>query len=247
VRVSCADGSAETGSHAIVTVPLGILKRGSPRFDPPLPAPMRDAIAALGFGSYEKIALRFETVFWREDGMSHVMVYPADDDEPVLWVFDLDAFGAGPVLCAHPVSTTTHYALDRSQAEAATWFAELLADVVGHSVPEPTASVVTSWSRDPFAVASTPAARWVRIRGCLSCSLSRCTVGCCWRASTPRTSAMATRTAPTPAASGQRTGSSPDPDICAQSKGRESPLSRSRSRDMACAGKMMAGVGDCEH
>jgi polyamine oxidase len=148
VRVSCADGSAETGSHAIVTVPLGILKRGSPRFDPPLPAPMRDAI---GFGSYEKIALRFETVFWREDGMSHVMVYPADDDEPVLWVFDLDAFGAGPVLCAHPVSTTTHYALDRSQAEAATWFAELLADVVGHSVPEPTASVVTSWSRDPFA------------------------------------------------------------------------------------------------
>ena len=41
IRVTCADGSVETGSHVIVTVPLGVLKRGSPRFDPPLPEPMQ--------------------------------------------------------------------------------------------------------------------------------------------------------------------------------------------------------------
>ena len=34
VRVACSDGSVEFSSHAIVTVPLGVLKRGSPRFDP---------------------------------------------------------------------------------------------------------------------------------------------------------------------------------------------------------------------
>ncbi len=30
-----------------------------------------------------------------------------------MWVFDLDAFGAGPVLCAHLFHTLTPYALDR--------------------------------------------------------------------------------------------------------------------------------------
>ena len=82
IRVTCADGSVETGSHVVVTVPLGVLKRGAPRFDPPLPAPVQAAVDALGFGRYEKIALRFETAFWRQDGISHLMVFASDDNEP---------------------------------------------------------------------------------------------------------------------------------------------------------------------
>ena len=150
IRVTCADGSVETGSHVVVTVPLGVLKRGAPRFDPPLPAPVQAAVDALGFGRYEKIALRFETAFWREDGISHLMVFPSDDNEPTLWVFDLDAFGAGPVLCAHLVHSLTPHALERSPAEAAAWFTDVLAEAVGHPVPEPVATVVTSWAHDPF-------------------------------------------------------------------------------------------------
>jgi polyamine oxidase len=72
IRVTCADGSVETGSHAVVTVPLGVLKRGRPRFDPSLPTPVRVAVDALGFGRYEKIALRFESAFWRHDRCSHL-------------------------------------------------------------------------------------------------------------------------------------------------------------------------------
>ena len=150
IRVTCADGSVDTGSHAIVTAPLGVLKRGSPRFDPPLPAPVQRAIDALGFGRYEKIALRFESAFWRDDGISHLIVFPSDDDEPAMWVFDLDAFGAGPVLCAHLFHTLTSYALDRPQAQAVDWLSDVLAEVVGHPVPDPVASVVTSWANDPF-------------------------------------------------------------------------------------------------
>ena len=37
VRVVTADGSAEEGTHAVVTVPLGVLKSGQPRFSPGLP------------------------------------------------------------------------------------------------------------------------------------------------------------------------------------------------------------------
>jgi monoamine oxidase len=151
IRVTCADGSVEIGSHVIVTVPLGVLKRGSPRFDPPLPTPMQVAVGALGFGRYEKIALRFESAFWRHHGISHMMVFSSNDDEPAMWVFDLDAFGAGPVLCAHLFHSLTPYALDRSPVEAVTWFRDVLAEAVGHPVPEPIATAVTSWAHDPFA------------------------------------------------------------------------------------------------
>jgi polyamine oxidase len=150
VRVRAADGSVETGSHVIVTVPLGVLKRGSPRFDPPFPTPVQRAVDALGFGRYEKIALRFESAFWRDDGVSHLIVFPPDENEPAMWVFDLDGFGAGPVLCAHLFHTLTPYALDCPPAQAVDWLKGVLTEVFGNAVTDPVASVVTSWAEDPF-------------------------------------------------------------------------------------------------
>ena len=149
IRAACADGSHEAGSHVVVAVPLGVLKEGSPTFDPPLPAPMQRAVDALGFGRYEKIALAFESAFWRDDGISHLIVYPSDEDEPSIWVFDLDAFAAGPVLCAHLFHTNTPHALARPPAQAVDWLKALLAEVFGRPVPEPVASAVTSWTTDP--------------------------------------------------------------------------------------------------
>ena len=128
-----------------------MLKRGGVRFDPPLPLPVQDAVDALGFGRYEKIALAFESAFWRDVDLSHFIVFPSAADEPAMWVFDLDAFGAGPVLCAHLFHSITPYALDRPAAEAAVWFKDVIAEASGRPVPEPVASVVTSWAHDPFA------------------------------------------------------------------------------------------------
>jgi len=150
IRVTCADGSTETGSHAIVTVPLGVLKRSGLRFDPPLPAPVQRAVDALGFGRYEKIALRFESAFWRDFELSHLIVFPSAAAEPAMWVFDLAAFGAGPVLCANLFHTITPHALDCSAAEAVDWLKGVLAEVCGSPVPDPVATAVTSWAHDPF-------------------------------------------------------------------------------------------------
>lgn len=51
----------------IVTVPLGVLKAGSIRFDPDLPEPHRGAIARRGFGLLDKLYIAFETPFWDRD------------------------------------------------------------------------------------------------------------------------------------------------------------------------------------
>ena len=98
VRVRGADGCSEEGSHVVVTVPLGLLKRGAPRFSPGLPPGRLAAIGRLGFGRFEKVALRFDEPFWRAAGFPHLMIFPRDPDEWMVWVMGLDAFGAGPVL-----------------------------------------------------------------------------------------------------------------------------------------------------
>ena len=62
-RVRGIDGTSEEGSHVVVAVPLGVLKRGAPRFSPALPPGRLTAIERLGFGRYEKVAMRFDEPF----------------------------------------------------------------------------------------------------------------------------------------------------------------------------------------
>jgi polyamine oxidase len=200
VRAACVDGSVEAGSHVIVAVPLGVLKKGSPKFDPPLPAPMLRAVDALGFGRYEKIVLAFESAFWRDDGISHLIVFPSDEVEPSMWIFDLDAFAAGPVLCAHLFHTITPYALDRPPAQAVVWLRALLAEVFGRPVPERSRRQWRRGRPTPTPAARTRSARLAPTRRCLTRSANRRMVGCCSPASTPATPGPATPTARTPAA-----------------------------------------------
>jgi polyamine oxidase len=151
VRVRTADGSAEEGSHVVVTVPLGVLKRGLPRFSPALPPDRLAAIERLGFGRFEKVALRFSEPFWRDAGFPHLMVFPRDPDEWMVWVMGQDAFGGGPVL----VFFVFHSAAERLAAAgrdaAVRWALGMLAEATGRPCPEPAAVAVTSWAADPWA------------------------------------------------------------------------------------------------
>ena len=150
VRVVTADGTAEEGSHVVVTVPLGVLKRGVPRFSPALPRDRLAAIGRLGFGRFEKVALRFAEPFWREAGFPHLMVFPRDPGEWMVWVMGLDAFGAGPIL----VFFVFHSAAERLAGAGADapvrWALGMLAETFGRPCPEPVAVAVTSWADDPW-------------------------------------------------------------------------------------------------
>jgi polyamine oxidase len=148
VRVRCRDGAALTASHAIICVPLGVLKQGRPEISPPLPPQRREAIQRLGFGRYEKVVLAFETAFWREEGLSHQVLFPPETDEPSMWVFDLDAFGAGPALSCHVFHGATHRVTE--DRDAVRWCLDKLTTAFGRRLPDPTGSVVSSWAADRF-------------------------------------------------------------------------------------------------
>jgi hypothetical protein len=145
------DGRAEDGSHVVVTVPLGVLKRGVPRFSPALPHDRLAAIERLGFGRFEKVALRFDEPFWRAAGVTHLMIFPRNPEEPTVWALGLDAFGAGPVMVCFLFHSAAHRMLDATKDEAARWVLDLLAEAIGKPCPAPTDVAVTSWADDPHA------------------------------------------------------------------------------------------------
>ena len=151
VRVRSADGRSEEGSHAVVTVPLGVLKRGAPRFSPALPHDRLAAIERLGFGRFEKVALRFDEPFWRTAGIPHAMIFPRNPEEPTVWAMGLDAFGAGPVLVCFFFHSVAGRMLGATKDEAAQWVLDLLAEAMGEPCPAPKEVAVTSWASDPHA------------------------------------------------------------------------------------------------
>ena len=151
VRVRCADGRMEEGSHVVVTVPLGVLKQGGLSFSPALPPDRQDAIGRLGFGRYEKVVLRFAEPFWRDAGFPHLMIYPRDPTVAAVWAFGLDAFGGGPVLAFHAFHSAAGRLLGMTQDEAVRWALGLLAEATGRPCPAPAEVVVTSWAADRFS------------------------------------------------------------------------------------------------
>ena len=100
VEVTTADGTVHRGSHAIVTVPLGVLKHGDIEFSPPLEPERLASIERLTFGRFEKVALRFDQPFWHDAEISHLEVFPRDPQGSVVAILDMDAFGCGPALVA---------------------------------------------------------------------------------------------------------------------------------------------------
>lgn len=64
VKVTVEDGRTFAADAAIVTIPLGVLKSNSVKFEPRLPEWKESAINDLGVGIENKIILHFETVFW---------------------------------------------------------------------------------------------------------------------------------------------------------------------------------------
>ena len=82
--------------HAVITLPLGVLRAGAVTFDPPLPDAKADAAAALGSGVVNHVALRFPRVFWD----AHAPLLDHVDTTPGRWSrwLNVAAYTGAPIL-----------------------------------------------------------------------------------------------------------------------------------------------------
>ena len=67
VSVTTSSGNVYMAEHVVVTVPVGVLKAGNITFFPPLPEWKLEAIGKLNMGVLNRIALKFQDVFWPKD------------------------------------------------------------------------------------------------------------------------------------------------------------------------------------
>jgi monoamine oxidase len=152
VRLQTAAGPV-VGTHAIVTVPLGVLRAGAIAFSPALPGWKTEAIDRLGVGQLEKVVLVYDEAWFLPEGGGYFV--SADEDGAWAQVADLSATAGRPtlgVLTGGAFSSGPRAAL--SDEEAVAEVEAALEALYGRRPPAPVAVAVTRWGVDPLALGS---------------------------------------------------------------------------------------------
>ena len=151
--------------HAIITLPLGVLKTGQVAFSPPLPAHKQTAINTLGMGTLNKCYLHFPAAFWSDD-QDWLEYIPTEPGAWTEWV-SLQRVAGWPVLLGFNAAERGKRIESWSDAQIVADAMQTLRTLFGNTIPEPLDYQITRWNADPFArgaysfnsVGSTPAMR----------------------------------------------------------------------------------------
>ena len=136
-----------TGDYVVCSAPLGTLKVGRIRFQPPLPSEFLEAIESLGFGSVTKIALKFDTPFWDPDTQYFGVVTREKGRWPY-WV-NYRTFSSENILLGLSLGDYALVADRMSDAEMREDALHVLRAVWGAEVGAPGEVRTTHWSTDP--------------------------------------------------------------------------------------------------
>jgi monoamine oxidase len=151
VRVTTNRGVFEA-DYALVTVPLGVLKRGSISFDPPLPEEKQQAIKRLKMGTLNKVVLRFQRQFWSREVA--YLGYLKEKSEPLFDIWNMEHFTDAPILLGF---ASGRHALSLEEMSVEQAAGELMSDLrrmLGKTISDPIDAVVTAWHSDPLAYGS---------------------------------------------------------------------------------------------
>ncbi|KAK0734112.1 flavin-containing amine oxidoreductase-domain containing protein [Lasiosphaeria miniovina] len=161
--VECEDGYKIDADYVVNSIPLGVLKHGSVKFEPPLPPWKSDAIERLGFGVLNKVILVYKEPFWEDDrDIFGVLRNPSNrrslDQKDYAsqrgrffqW-FNVSKTSGLPVLLALMAGDAGYDTEQTCNDDLVTEATAILRSVFGSKVPEPVETVVTRWASDKFA------------------------------------------------------------------------------------------------
>nr|AHZ89369.1 polyamine oxidase [Branchiostoma japonicum] len=161
VIVHCEDGSTYFANHVIVTVSLGFLKLNhSTLFEPPLPLCKVDAISSLGFGTVDKIFLRFPSPLL-EKAFSCIQLFWDQDKEggkgveEQTWFKQITGFhtleGHPEVLYAWIGGKAAEFRESLSDTEVGKVCTQILRQFTGRSdIPDAVGVLCSRWQSNPY-------------------------------------------------------------------------------------------------
>ncbi|KAI9015515.1 amine oxidase [Hyaloraphidium curvatum] len=105
VKITTQDGSVYMADYVVCTIPLGVMKKTHKAiFSPPLPVPASNALQAMGYGTLDKIIIRFPEVWWQVEHDLFTTFLPHSDIAlMVAGQEDASDDGDGKTLCP-PIS-----------------------------------------------------------------------------------------------------------------------------------------------
>ncbi len=140
---------AEQARGIILAVPLGVLKSGAIRLDPPLPRGITRAISRIGMGAVSKSVLSFRRAFWPEDADFLGFLGREQGRWPLFLNF-MPVLGQ-PVLMG---VSTGRYAerVERMAPDAVrTDMLRALTEMFGDAVGPSESHLLSRWSSDPYS------------------------------------------------------------------------------------------------
>jgi monoamine oxidase len=147
VEVS-AGGESWTGTHVVITVPVGVLKSGAIRFSPPLSEAKTAAIGRLEMGNLEKVVLRWRAPWWT----GSVTAVSAAGDGRFPEFYDISEVAGGPTIVALYGGRYARAAqASHTDEDLINDALDMLEAATGERPPAPSAAVATRWTNDPLA------------------------------------------------------------------------------------------------
>ncbi|XP_042480781.1 lysine-specific histone demethylase 1 homolog 3-like [Macadamia integrifolia] len=153
VKVSTSNGGEFVGDAVLITVPLGCLKANTIKFSPALPDWKESSIQRLGFGVLNKVVLEFPEVFW-DDTVDYFGATAEETDRrgQCFMFWNVKKTVGAPVLIALVVGKAALDGQNLSSSDHVNNAVMILRKLFGESsVPDPVATVVTNWGKDPFS------------------------------------------------------------------------------------------------
>ncbi|KAF5955742.1 hypothetical protein HYC85_008598 [Camellia sinensis] len=153
VIVSTSNGREFSVDAVLITVPLGCLKAEAIKFSPPLPQWKTLSIQRLGFGILNKVVLEFPEVFW-DDSVDYFGATAEETNQrgQCFMFWNVKKTVGAPVLIALVVGKAAIDGQNMSSSDHVNHALTVLRKLFGEAaVPNPVASVVTDWGKDPFS------------------------------------------------------------------------------------------------
>jgi monoamine oxidase len=142
-----AGGETFAGTHAVITVPVGVLRAGTISFVPALSDARTAALDRIDMGNLEKVVLTWDERWW-DGGLTFVA---AAEDGAFPEFYDVTEVAGAPTLVGL-------YGGRFAREVQADWTDEAIVDgavttletAFARDVPAPAATYVTHWTNDPY-------------------------------------------------------------------------------------------------
>ncbi|KAG8386277.1 hypothetical protein BUALT_Bualt03G0132300 [Buddleja alternifolia] len=146
------------GDMVLCTVPLGVLKRKTIRFEPELPERKLAAIERLGFGLLNKVAMVFPHNFWGEDLDTFGSLSESSCQRGEFFLFySYHTVSGAPVLVALVAGEAAQRFENTDPVSSLHHVLSILRGIYGPKgihVPNPLQSICTRWGTDPLSYGS---------------------------------------------------------------------------------------------